>query len=366
MAFLAAGCACSGGILGIDPTLTTEATITTVASTSSSSSPTTTAAPAPLDSTTSSSLPPEPTTTIPLPAGNVGCPADASGCLENTAAGGAYLEANTEGAPYGFHFVRIGGGVVGSLNPDEPFYPASSLKVLQHLHAVRWVAAQPDQAAALGTSLIVYDDTCADAGASWTQSLSSVLTAMMIESANKASNAVQSFFGREAINATATDVVGTTNTLLAHHFGCGGPSSNPANRSTARDLSLIYERAGSRAVVDEAGFDLFASFMLGPVWPTLEAAVREEGAAAGLDDAEIGAFLGETDLLYKAGWWDYYLIVGGYLALPGCSGPREYAFAVFLNGADWVSPGFDISDVVAVVLRSDVRAALEEAADPAC
>ena len=75
-------------------------------------------------------------------------------------------------------------------------------------------------------------------------------------------------------------------------------------------------------------------------------------------------------LLYKAGWWGTNLSIGGLLGLPAvpceAASPREYAFAVFVDGAVAVADGFEVSDVVAVVLRGEIRAALREWAAPSC
>ncbi|MFH1331187.1 MAG: serine hydrolase [Actinomycetota bacterium] len=283
-------------------------------------------------------------------------------CETVTAAGSSYLEAGVTGGTYGLRILHIGGDVVASLNPDHAFYPASSLKVLQHLHAIRWVAAQSDPAAALATPIPIYEDTCTGQGTSWTEPLAVVLEAMMVDSDNQRANAVQDHFGRAAINVTAVDVVGTSGTLLAHRFGCGGPQNDPANRSTARDLSRIYEQVALRETLDGEAVDMFTSLMLGPAWPSLESAVSAEGETLGLEPATVEAFRAGIELAYKAGWWGTDLSVGGLLRLPSavCEGnpPRAYTFAAFVDGADAVADGFDLKDLVTVVLREEIRAAL--------
>ena len=326
--------------------------------------------PALLSTTTTTTPDAISSTTADLPSGLVGC-ADGpdSRCAANSSAGSAFLEASVVGGTYGFRFVRVGGEVVASWNPEHPFYPASSIKVLQHLHAVRWAAAQPDPAQALHTPIPVYDDSCAGEGTFRREPLGAVLAAMMIESDNQRANAIQDYFGRVAINATAAEVVGTTDTLLAHRFGCGGPANDPANRSTAFDLSRIFERVAGEEVLDAEGTRIFDSLMLGGLWPSLEAAVAAEGAALGLDPETVEAFRAAIELHYKAGWWGTNLSIGGLLGLPSapCEGDApEYAFAVFVDGADAVADGFDVSDVVAVVLREEIRTALLALVDSSC
>jgi len=320
---------------------------------------------------TTTTLPPEPVSSTSTAPALTDCPHDASGaCATNSAAGAVYLQANVTGGNYGFRVARLGGEVVASLHPEQAFYPASSLKVLLHLHAVRWVAAQPDRAAALATLIPVCDNSCAGGGTCWMEPLSAVLTAMMVESDNRRANAVLNHFGLAAVGATAVEVAGTTGTRLVHRFGCGGPGNDPANQSTALDLSRLFERVAREEVLDADAFATFTGLMLGPLWPSLASAVTAEGASAGLDTEEIEAFRSAVELSYKAGWWETNLSLGGLLTLPAgpCAGdpPGQYAFAVFVSEAEAVAPGFDVSDLVAVVLRGELRAALQDWADPGC
>lgn len=299
------------------------------------------------------------------------CPAGSDpACEVNSAAGASYLEANVAGGTVGFRFIGVGEGVLASLNPDHPFYPASSIKVLAHLHAARWAAARPDPDEALAAPIPVYEDFCAGEGSHRNEPLAEVLAAMMIDSDNQRADAVLDFFGREAIVATATDVAGLSETVLAHRFGCGGPANDPANRSTALDLSRVYERVAEGRALDVEAGRIFRSLMLGPVWPSLEAAVAAEGEALGLAPETVAAFGSAVDLIYKSGWWETNLSTGGLLRLPSglCEGDarHEYAFAVFVDGADRVAEGFDVSDLVAVVLRGEIRVALAEAAASPC
>jgi hypothetical protein len=322
---------------------------------------------------TITSLPPDPvlTTGAGIPAEPAYCPAGSDPmCETNSAAGSAYLAANVGEGVYGFRFARIGGGVLASLNPEHAFYPASSIKILALLHAVRWAEAQSDPAQALATPIPVYDDPCAGEGTFWTEPLDAVLAAMMIDSDNRRADAVLDYFGRDAINATAADIADTSDTVLAHRFGCGGPANDPANRSTALDLSRIYERVARDDVLGAEAAAIFADLMLGPVWPSLASAVAAEATALGVGQEAAEAFQEAIDLSYKAGWWDTHLSVGGLLELPSgyCEGdpPREYVFAVFVDGAEAVADGFDVSDLVAVMLREEIRTALVEAADSLC
>lgn len=364
-----AGCAGPGGVepTGAGGSTSTPAGAATTAPAPSSTRPATTTTSAPASTSTVITTPGSPSPT--LPAGTTSCPAGADpSCEDNTAVGSSYLQANVSGGTYGFRFVRVGDGLLASLNPEHAFYPASSLKVIHLLHAIRWAGGRLDLEAALATPIPVLEDPCAATGTSWVEPLSAVLEAMMVRSDNLRANAIQDYFGREALNATAIDFAGTTATLLAHRFGCGGPANNPANRSTALDLSRIYERISLGEALDPEGARLLASFMLGPLWPSLDAAVHAAGAALGMDAAAVGAFRDGIELRYKAGWWGADLSLGGYLVLPApaCAGSpsRVYAFAVFVDGAAAVTASFEVSDLVAVVLQDEIRASLQAVLDP--
>lgn len=317
------------------------------------------------------------TTTLPAPVSSAGegtpprpifCPAGSGpACEANSAAGAAYLAARVTGGTYGFRVVRVGEGVLASLNPEHAFYPASSVKVLAHLHAVRWVAGQPDPAEALAIPVPVYEDQCAGEGSFWTEPLATVLAAMMIDSDNRRADAILDYFGREEINRTAVETLGLSDTVLAHPFGCGGPANEPPNRSTALDLSRIYEQVAGIGLLGDEATDIFTRLMLGPIWPSLADVVAAVGEDHGLGREQVEAWREKIELSYKAGWWGTHLSVGGLLTLPGGADgdgpPRQYAFAVFVDGADAVAAGFDVGEVVAVVLRAEVGAALLEAVE---
>jgi hypothetical protein len=256
----------------------------------------------------------------------------------------------------------VGGPVLASLRPDHSFYPASSIKVLHHLHAMVWAGEQPDLDQALATQVPVYHDTCSGTGPASSESLEAVLRATMRWSDNPRANAIQDHFGIDAITETAESLVGTgPGTLLAHRFGCGGPANDPANRLTAADLSLVYDRYGSGELLDAGAEEVFAGLMLGSD-AVLDAAITAAVDELGLSGTVEQRFRERVTVIYKAGWWETNLSVGGYVSLPqracGAVFERGYAFAVFVDEADAVSTGFDPLDVVGVVLQGDVEAAL--------
>lgn len=293
-----------------------------------------------------------------------GCDAGAApSCAARTAAADAYLAGRVSGGSYGFHLTRVGGPVLASLRARDPFYPASSIKVLHHVHALRWAYSQPDPAAALATPIPVYRDTCAGAGDADLAPLDRLLVAMMQVSDNQATNAIQDYFGAGAINATASGVIGIgEGTSLAHRFGCGGPANDPANRATAADLALVYERYGQGTLFDAAGAEAFAGYMLGEESGILDRVVAEEAFRLGVTAVEAARFTTDADVIYKEGWWETNLSIGAHISLDtrACSGRRTagYAVAVYTDGAASVAPGFGPDVMVGELLRPEIRSAL--------
>jgi hypothetical protein len=297
-----------------------------------------------------------------------GCPASSPACEARTARLLGFLDGKVAGGRTGFVLTGMGGSVLASLRADEGFYPASSIKVLYLLEALRWVGGRDDPAAALRTLLPVYSDGCGG-GVLSLEPLDTVLRAMMQQSDNLRANAVGDFFGLEAINQTARYLGGVgPGSIVAHRFACGGPANDPPNRLTAADLAGVYERYGSGALLNAPTADLFASYFLDAGTGVLDAVVAEEAAALGRPD--LAAWFGSrVELIYKAGWWGTDLSVGGYAALPrrGCGSvyDRRLAFAAFVSEADAVAPGFDITESVGEMLREEIHAALASLELPA-
>jgi hypothetical protein len=290
-----------------------------------------------------------------------GCPAASAACDARTARLLAFLDERVSGGSFGFVLAGVDGPVLASLRADEGFYPASSIKVLYLLEAVRWVGSRDDPVAALRTLLPVNTDGCGG-GMLSLEPLDTVLLAMMRQSDNLRANAVGDFFGLEAVNQTAHDLGGVgAGSSVAHRFACGGPANDPANRMTAADLAGVYERYGAGTLLDAPTADLFASYFLDAGTGVLDTVVAEEAAALGRPD--LAAWFGSrVELIYKAGWWETDLSVGGYAALPrrGCGAvdQRGLAFAAFVSEADAVASGFDITESVGEMLREEIRAAL--------
>jgi hypothetical protein len=287
---------------------------------------------------------------------------------------GDLLRANTD-AVVGLRLKRVNGPVLASLQSTTPFYPASTIKVLQHLHAMRWVQIpipnNPNPLIKLGTPIPIYDDSCAGAGPSVDESLSLALSAMMKNSNNARTNAVQDYFGQAAINATAHDVVGmSADTQLNHKFGCGGPTNDPANRATLADLTLLYERVARGELLGAPHLIVFHDLMLNESDDFfISSTIDQEAAALGLSASKKQEFKAAVKMMHKAGSippsvdGTTYLSLAGWVGLPFKSGGqtvlRGYVYGIFIDQATSVAAGFGPTVAARELLRDEIHNALK-------
>jgi hypothetical protein len=285
-----------------------------------------------------------------------------------------YLEASRTGGAYGLRLERVAGETLASLQADRSFYPASTVKTLVHAHAMQAVDA--GNADLLTSQAIKYpnaSNSCSDTHvghASVVETLDQALRNMMEQSDNQSTNALQELFGggsavwgRFFINLTVHGSLGMSNaTQLAHKLGCGGPSNDPANSLTLRDLLQLYDHVATDFFADPVNRDRFYDRMRN-VRDAIDTVIDEEAAALGVSAAVATQFKTGTRTAAKAGSFTTgagidYLSVGGWIRLPFAAGPREYSFGLFIDEASSIAAGFSIWDARAELLRDEIRAGL--------
>jgi beta-lactamase class A len=265
-------------------------------------------------------------------------PSGTASCSQRTVRASTALDAALTGGDGGFLLKRIGGPVLAAEDADVRFYPASAIKVVHLLAALRFSRGDPEL---LATAVPEFFDSCDGSGSSVERSMDDLLDRMLLVSDNEATNALQDFFGLEALNALMAEA-GMADSTLFHRFGCGGPANDPHNLATAADLVSLYDGVGRGALLPA---DLIATFfdrMLDP----------GEGPAAPAG-VPIGTFqdLGpDVSLSVKAGWFGTTLIVGGVID----AGDGPLAFAVWTDGASALAPGFEMQDVVEALLQEEL------------
>jgi len=287
-----------------------------------------------------------------------------------------FLADSQDGGAYGLYLKQVNGPVLASLQSQRPFYPASTIKVLEHVHTMFRVDRGLEN---LDTTRVTKfpdaSDSCSSnhsGQTSITETLRQALKNMMEDSDNQSTNALQEYFGngnavagRNAINMTARDTLGLTNaTAINHKFGCGGPSNNPANSLTLSDLGKLYEEVASGLFRLEANRDTFYDLMLTGLG-AIATVVDEEASSLNLTSSAVADFKSRIRTAAKAGSFSAsrakYSSIGGWVALPvkrnNTMTHQEYVFGLFIDAADRID-NFSIWDTRAELLRDEIRLAL--------
>lgn len=283
------------------------------------------------------------------------------------------LNKNTDGTT-GYYLKQVNGPVLAAKNETFAFYPASTIKVIEHLHIMRGVQSGY---ISLKTPMDIWGDSCADNHAGeqpeTKEPLSTTLKLMMKESNNQRTNAIQDGFGRPAINNTAHQSAGMSqNSAINHKFGCGGPTSNPANSLTLADITLLYEGVAKGTLLSGTSRDTFYQLMLNETDAFfIQQIIDEEAAKLGLPAAKTNSFKSQVKIALKAGGIpaDYdgflYESIAGYVSLPflqSCGNARTthrgFVFGVFINKAKKITGG-TTGTAASELFRDQVRAALE-------
>lgn len=281
-----------------------------------------------------------------------------------------FLAANTDGTT-GFYLKQVNGPVLVANNQSLEFYPASSIKVLQHLHAMLQVQGGK---VALTQLIEIPADECLDGREprpASQQALSDVLRRMMKNSDNRLSNVIQDNFGRAAINRTAHESASMTErSHLDHKFGCyyAGPLTNGL---TLEDVGALYESVARGNLLTREHRDTFYSLMRNERDRFfLEGSIDQEAVRVGLSDSKKLRFKARVKLAFKAGSKTRrgvrYRSRAGYVSLPfvntcdrfGQVRAREFVFGVFIDRASRVTEGADAT-VAAELFRDQIRRALQ-------
>lgn len=282
------------------------------------------------------------------------------------------LNKNTDGTA-GYYLKQVNGPVLTAKNETFAFYPASTIKVIEHLHIMRGVQSGY---ILLKTPMDIWGDSCADNHAGeqpeTKEPLSTTVTLMMKNSNNQRTNAIQDGFARPAINNTAHQIAGMSqNSALNHKFGCGGPTSNPANSLTLADIALLYEGVAKGTLLSGTSRDTFYQLMLNETDAFfIQQIINEEAGKLGLPAAKTNSFKSQVKIALKAGGIpaDYdgflYESIAGYVSLPylqNCGNARTthrgFVFGVFINKAKTITGG-TTGTAASELFRDQVRAAL--------
>jgi hypothetical protein len=284
---------------------------------------------------------------------------------------GQILRNGTDGNT-GLYLKQVDSSVQASLQANRIFEPASTIKILVGLHAMR----QVDAGMNLYQSVNVYapgSGSCPSNTITGTESMSNAILLMLENSDNQRTKALINTFGFAAINQTAANI-GLTGTHLNHYPGCGGPV---ANQLTLTDAGIIYEgiadgtllSASSRTAL-YARMPAQAGDFTGIV-SSVNGIIDAEAPAYGLTSTEISQFKGQLLTHYKAGGYTLcpsspcleYRSVAGSAEIPRCVGgavsERNYVWGIFIDGATSATAANNTFNAAkAEPLREPIRSAL--------
>jgi beta-lactamase class A len=268
--------------------------------------------------------------------------------------------ASSNDGRWGYLLRDVGGPDIARAGADELFEPASTIKTICLLHALREVDAG---AVTLATEIPWYRaSTVADDPATpnedereWgcpldadpaTGELGAGLRAMMERSDNRWTLAVRRYFGDDRILATAREA-GMGRTVLRHRLGCaettdGDPGQLDApNASTLDELCGMVEQVAAGRLLSPERAAAFFEIMDNDPLVRLTAVFEEENAAVGLPADLLAAVVRRQELAWKSGKYNIgeykcQSVVGlaGFVSwADGSLLRRRYVFGVFVDDA---------------------------------
>lgn len=268
------------------------------------------------------------------------------------------MRAGLSGGSYGIYLKRVGGSEVVGLQQGTIFEPASAIKVLYHLYALRKVQAGTDSLSSPFSYWVDPSDptnpgVCpdpaweTDAANRRTTTLQDGLAKMLQVSDNRTTRGMQLRYGMSNVNAMATSI-GLAHTVLRQIIGCGF-QNGLRNDFTLADAGKIYEGAWDGTLLTGSARTSFWSLLLGgPVASTspLAVIVRDEATKLGKSSQVADDFIANMSARSKGGSYDIcntdcsayeYIRTGaGELTIPfktsGVISPRTYVNGSWVNG----------------------------------
>jgi len=284
---------------------------------------------------------------------------DNSTDLETTV--GNTLRASNPDPIAGAYLRQVDGPTLADFNGEQQFEPASAIKIVLAVAALR--AVQAGKAHLRDTITYYYDpsdptnpgvdpDTYAHTRHNAAKiKLGAAIGQMLEVSDNRITEALEDRFSLPAINATAS-LIGMTGTVWTQTLGSG----IPGNFTTASDLALLYNNVLDGSLLDPAMLNEFQTLIINQTnyGNVFASEVQQEAAnVLGVDVDDPNAqtladnFLADMQWGAKGGSYDIWSDAGdevdrtegGYLELPfmnpdGSVTELDYTYGIFIDNAE--------------------------------
>ncbi|MBI5877689.1 MAG: serine hydrolase [Chloroflexi bacterium] len=290
---------------------------------------------------------------------------------------GQLLRNGTDGVK-GLYLKEVNGPVLANLEDAKQFEPASAIKAVLHVYAMRQVQ---NGAASLSGSVNRYQPplsgSCPGNTVNGTETLSVALGEMMRHSDNTRTREISDTFGVNNIIGYAQSF-GMNSTSINHVIGCGGPIPN---QTTLDDLGTLYEKVANGTLLTPTNRTTFFSLMAGKaeyqlegydwtgLWTTDIPKIINQEAPPGMPGVLTQTFMSRMDLAYKAGNYKIcgatcatyvdHIAIAGWAQIPFCTGPassKQYVFGLFINNATSdTNSGNTFNATKAELLREQIR-----------
>jgi hypothetical protein len=267
------------------------------------------------------------------------------------------MRSGLSGGSYGVSLKKVGGAQYVGLQQNTIFEPASSIKVLYHLYAMRSVMNTSET---LSSSFDYWrsptdptnKDVCPDP--TWetdpnkvTTTLQDGLAKMMQVSDNRTTRGMDLRYGRANVNDFADDI-GMSNTEIRQIVGCGF-NNGLRNDFTLVDAGKLYEGVSNGTQLSGTDRTSFWNIMNGGAVSSssgLAAIVRDEATKLGKTPQQAASFISNMNVRSKGGSYDvcnstcsaytYIRTAAGRMTLPfkssGSIVPTDYVYGRFIDG----------------------------------
>ncbi len=260
------------------------------------------------------------------------------------------LVSGTMTGPWGFYLKKVGGAELLTLGEDNVFEPASMIKIVHAVTAMRDIqlnattkdtlrtwnvlpgesSRYPSEPNYRTTTTTDNDDAdvCAynsngtlNSTIPYSDKLGTVIVRQTLEqSDNRTTDALTRYYGFTGLNNTAS-LAGMTNSKINHRIGCNAASSPQPlthNRLTLTDAGKIWEKVQNGTLLDATHRELLYEYAIGGVIGDgpLKSMITSEPGYAALTTAERAAFLAAVKMWSKGGSYGYCPTFGGSCSTP--------------------------------------------------